>query len=79
MLVSTSKKVSSKNLTLPKLSWSENLAKAISKVSRGKLSIFWSLTLVGLYFSFSLAAKAGVITLAVLLELIKALTLVWYP
>ncbi len=77
MLVSASKKVSSKNQTLPWLSWSENLAKAIPWVSRGEPSIFWAPTFVGLGLSPSLAAKVGVIALTSLPESIKALTSGW--
>ncbi len=77
MLVSANKKVYSKNRTLPRLSWIENLAEAIPWVSRGEPSIFWAPILVGLGRSPSLAVKAGVITLTSLPESIKTSTSGW--
>ncbi len=75
--MSANKKVFSKNQTLLRLSWIENLAETIPWVSRGEPSIFWASTLVGLGLSPSLTAKGGVIALTSLPESIKALTLGW--
>ncbi len=44
ILMSANKQVSSKNQIFPMLYWSKNTVKAISQVSRDKLSIFYAST-----------------------------------
>ncbi len=73
ILVSASEKVSSKNQNLSRLSWSENLVKAIPWVFRSEPWIFWASTLVFQAVRPSSAAFAGVIALTSLPESISAL------
>lgn len=71
ILVSTSKKVFSKNRNFSRLSQSKNPAVVITQVFRGIPSIFSILIFVGLDIRPSLAAKIGIIVLTLLLESIK--------